>query len=231
MVLRQPFLGWKTATMTAVLIVLAGCRMDAGGTTPPPSSFSPDPSPLPTGIDLSEEERAELLHLARDTIRSYLEERQIPAYQPIHEVFLRPGGAFVTLEEQGKLRGCIGYTWAEDPIYETIQRAAVAAATRDPRFPPVQVGELDQITIEISLLSPMERVVDVDDIVVGVHGLMIRQGYYQGLLLPQVAPDQGWNREEFLQGVCRKAGLPLDAWRDPATELYAFSAEVFGEEE
>jgi uncharacterized protein (TIGR00296 family) len=108
---------------------------------------------------------------------------------------------------------------------------AVSAATKDPRFPPVQASELKDLTIEISLLSPMERVTDTNRIIVGKHGLLIRRGWYQGVLLPQVAPEQGWNREEFLQGVCYKAGLPGNAWQDPNTELYWFTAEVFGEEE
>jgi AmmeMemoRadiSam system protein A len=213
---------WRTAALTTMVLFLTGCRTSAeglGGTMPPE-----DDRPLTV------EERAELLRLARETIAEYLERNQTLAYTPENPVFLRAGGAFVTLKKHTQLRGCIGYIWAEEPIYETVQRAAIAAAVRDPRFPPVTRGELDELTVEISLLSPMKLVADTEDIVLGRHGLFIRHGYAQGLLLPQVAPEQGWTREQFLEGICRKAGLPMDALNDPTTELFTFTAEVFAEE-
>jgi len=215
----------RTATLTTILIILTGCQtgMDQGG--------APSPSADPEPETLTPEERAELLHLARDTISTYLQKRKVPSYETDNPHFLRAGGAFVTLRKHGQLRGCIGHIISDRPIHETIREMAVAAAVQDPRFPPVRLDELEEITVEISLLSPMEPVTDVNRIVVGTHGLLIRQPPYQGLLLPQVAPEQGWDREEFLQGVCYKAGLPRDAWRDPETELYSFTAEVFGEEE
>ncbi len=209
------------AALVAILVTLMACRHQPGpSATPPPEKDA-----------LTPEERAELLRLARQTIESYLKERRVPPYRTENPHFLRPGGAFVTLKKHGNLRGCIGYIYSEQPLYQTIQQAAVAAATQDPRFPPVRLSEMAEITVEISLLSPLERVRDVNEIVVGTHGLLIRRGYYQGLLLPQVAPEQGWDREQFLEGVCYKAGLPPDAWRDPATELYSFTAEVFSEGE
>jgi len=223
MALRRALFWWETAALTAILLVLAGCRSsDSGGAAPSPSA---EEEPL------SAEEHAELLRLARETITTYLQEKRVPAYQADNPHFLRSGGAFVTLKKRGDLRGCIGYIYAEGPIYETIQRMAVAAATQDPRFPPLRPNEMADISLEISLLSPLQRVNNVNDIVVGKHGLLIRRGYYQGLLLPQVAPEQGWNRDQFLQGLCHKAGLPADAWSDPATELYSFTAEIFSEEE
>ena len=212
---------WKTAAVTAALVVLAGCRSSAG--TPPRTPTKEEP--------LSAEEHAELLRLARETITTYLQDRRVPDYRTENPHFLLPGGAFVTLKEHGDLRGCIGYIYSESPIYETIQQAAVAAATQDPRFPAVRPSELAEITLEISLLSPLEPVRDPEDVVVGKHGLLIRKGYYQGLLLPQVAPEQGWDREQFLQGVCYKAGLPPNTWRDATAELYSFTAEVFSEGE
>lgn len=181
---------------------------------------------------LNQEERTELLRLARDTIAGYLRERQVPPYQTDNPHLLQEGGVFVTLRAQRghQLRGCIGYIQSQAPLYQTIQRAAVAAATQDPRFPPVTLTELDTLSVEISILSPLRLVQDVEEIEVGRHGLLIRQGYYQGLLLPQVAPEQGWDRDQFLQGVCLKAGLPANAWQHPTTELYSFTAEVFAED-
>ncbi len=220
MSLRKAKRWCQAFALTAVLVVLAACRSEPGGH----AAASEEDT-------LTAQEREQLLRLARSTIEGYLKDRRIPSYSTDNPRFLRPGGAFVTLKKHGDLRGCIGYIYSERPLYETIQQAAVAAATQDPRFPPVRLAEMAEITIEISLLSPLERVRDVNDIVVGKHGLLIRRGYYQGLLLPQVAPEQGWNREQFLEGVCYKAGLPSDAWKDPATELYSFTAEVFSEGE
>jgi AmmeMemoRadiSam system protein A len=221
--MKRSIFWWKTALVTTALAVLAGCRAGGGGAA----------TPLPsTGEEmLSPEEQAELLQLARDTITTYLQERRIPSYETDNPHFLQAGGAFVTLKKYGELRGCIGYIVSDKPLYQTIQEVAVAAAVQDPRFPPVRSDEMEELTVEISLLSPMQLVTDTNNIVVGKHGLLIRRGYYQGLLLPQVAPEQGWNREQFLEGVCYKAGLPPTAWRDPATELYSFTAEVFGENE
>jgi AmmeMemoRadiSam system protein A len=224
---RSLLFWWKTALVTAIVAMLAGCRGDAGGGATPLPGGTAEPE---EGM-LSEAERAELLQLVRTTLEVYLSEKRIPPYQTENPHFLQHGGAFVTLKRHGELRGCIGYMAAERPVYETIQEMAVSAATKDPRFPPVSSSELKDLTIEISLLSPMERVTDTNRIVVGKHGLLIRRGWYQGVLLPQVAPEQGWDREAFLQGVCYKAGLSANAWQDPSTELYWFTAEVFGEEE
>jgi AmmeMemoRadiSam system protein A len=133
------------------------------------------------------------------------------------------------LNERGRLRGCIGYVSAVQPLYETIRGAAISAALKDPRFPPVKKDELDQLTYEISVLSPFHRIYDTDQIEVGKHGLMICKGHNEGLLLPQVATDNDWDRLTFLQQTCRKAGLPLDAWKDEKTDIFVFSAFVFGE--
>lgn len=214
---------WRTAAVTAIVAMLVGCQNGSNGVRPTIPPEEPG--------TLSPEERAELLRLARETIVTYLREKRTPSYKTTNPNFLRPGGAFVTLRKEGELRGCIGHMVSDAPIYRTIQEMAIAAATQDPRFPPVRLSEMEQITVEISLLSPLERVTDTNKIVVGKHGLLIRRGWYQGVLLPQVAPEQGWDRQQFLEGVCYKAGLPRNAWQDPATELYWFTAEVFGEEE
>jgi AmmeMemoRadiSam system protein A len=137
--------------------------------------------------------------------------------------------AFVTLRRrEGELRGCIGRVEVSEPLYRTVQDCAISAATQDFRFPPVTAPELNDLMIEISALSPFRLISKHDEIQVGRHGLLIRKGFHVGLLLPQVASERNWSRNEFLQAICHKAGLPTDAWRD--ADLYVFSAEVFEEE-
>lgn len=140
----------------------------------------------------------------------------------------RRGGAFVTLHARGRLRGCIG-TFEEGPLEKTVERMARAAAFEDPRFPPLDKGEFSDIELEISVLSPMRQVESVEEIEVGRHGLYLVVGPHRGVLLPQVAVEQGWDRARFLEGVSMKAGLGPRAWQDPAARLLVFTAEVFGE--
>ncbi len=180
--------------------------------------------------DLNAGEKAELLTMTRESIAQYLENGTLPQFTVAEPNLLRKSGAFVTLEQKGELRGCIGHIGAQEPLYTTVQQAAVSAATEDARFPPLTPAELEEIRIEISVLSPLKRITNIDEIEVGKHGLVIVAEGRSGLLLPQVASDEGWSREEFLQAVCRKAGLPEDAWQQGAA-LYTFSAVVFGEEE
>lgn len=176
---------------------------------------------------LTDEERRELLGIARRAVTGWLREGKLPAERPGSDTLRAPGAAFVTLTRGGSLRGCIGYTEARAPLYRTVQECAVAAATEDPRFPPLIAGEAGSIRFEISVLSPLVPI-RADEIAVGVHGLMIRKGGGRGLLLPQVATEYGWDRTDFLEQLCVKAGLPPDAWKEGA-ELYSFTAEVFGE--
>ncbi len=176
---------------------------------------------------LTEEERKELLAIARRAAESYVKEGKVPEESPASGKLAAPGAAFVTLSRKGRLRGCIGYTEAVAPLCKTVQECAVAAATEDPRFPPVGPGEMDSLRIEISVLTPLVPI-RPDEVEVGVHGLLIRKGGRRGLLLPQVAAEHGWDRRTFLSAVCEKAGLLRDAWRAGA-ELYSFTAEVFGE--
>ncbi|MFQ6059317.1 MAG: AmmeMemoRadiSam system protein B [Anaerolineae bacterium] len=192
----------------------------------PPEQGSSNPS---KPIRLSPAEKARLLAMARETIARFLEDGFAPLYSVTEPELLRKSGAFVTLKEHGELRGCIGYTRAERPLYLTVQAAALAAAVQDRRFPPVAPEELKDIEIEISVLSPLRPISDVSEIQVGKHGLFIVKGQKSGLLLPQVATEQGWDWEQFLRGVCRKAGLPEDCWQKGA-QLYVFTADVFGEE-
>ncbi len=141
-----------------------------------------------------------------------------------------PCGAFVTLRQGGELRGCIGFIAASRPLLDTVREVAVASAFEDPRFSPLRCEELERTSIEISVLSPLRQISDVSEIRTGVHGILIRRGFRSGLLLPQVATEQGWDRDTFLTHTCYKAGLPPDAWKSPETTIEIFSALVFHED-
>jgi AmmeMemoRadiSam system protein A len=141
-----------------------------------------------------------------------------------------PAGAFVTLFRAGRLRGCVGLPAPNLALGETVVQAALGAARNDPRFQPVSATELAEIEIEISVLSEMKPIA-ASEIEVGEHGLIVTRGRNRGLLLPQVPMERGWTAQVFLQEVCRKAGLHLEAWNDPQTELLAFTAEMFSERE
>lgn len=175
---------------------------------------------------LSQEEKKELLNLARKAIEVYLESQKIISCQPAHPRLEKPAGAFVTLKENGQLRGCIGFAEPLFPLWQAVVQAAVLAATGDPRFPTLRKSELKELEIEISVLGPLQPVNDVAEIKVGRHGLVIKQGNRSGLLLPQVASELGWDRQTFLRELCRKAGLPDSAWRD-LKSLSKFEALVF----
>ena len=140
-----------------------------------------------------------------------------------------PGAAFVTLRVDGALKGCIGSFEPRASLWHTVHEMATAAATRDPRFDPVSLEDLNALGVEISVLSAPSRVTGPADIEIGRHGLEVRRGASRGLLLPQVATDHGLDRESFLGETCRKAGLAVDAWRQPGTEIHVFEADVFGD--
>jgi AmmeMemoRadiSam system protein A len=181
------------------------------------------------GIDLgfTEEEKKILKDIARKTVEAVVRGKKPPEFKDVPEKLKEPYGIFVTLTKHGNLRGCIGHIIADEPLYKICQEMAKAAALNDPRFNPVSEKELSDIEIEISVLTPMEKVKDFKDIIIGRDGLYIRRGYYSGLLLPQVATDYGWNVEEFLEQTCVKAGLPEDAYKLKDTEIYKFSAQIF----
>lgn len=176
---------------------------------------------------LTRSEKEELLGIARRAADAYVKEGRMPDEAPGAEKLKAPGAAFVTLTEEGRLRGCIGYTEATAPLYRTVQECAVAAATEDPRFPPVTPKEVRRLRIEISVLTPLLPI-RPEEVDVGTHGLLVRRGRRRGLLLPQVAAEYGWDRKTFLSQACLKAGLPKDDWERGA-EIYSFTAEVFGE--
>jgi AmmeMemoRadiSam system protein A len=181
------------------------------------------------GVDLglSDDEKTTLLKIARTTIESRIKGKDAPEFTPDSETLKENRGAFVSLHRKGNLRGCIGHIQATKPLYKTIQEMAISAAFQDPRFEPMSEKELEDLDIEISVLTPMKPVTDINEIEVGKHGLMIVKDYYSGLLLPQVATEYGWDRETFLEHTCMKAGLPVNAWKDSDTKIYAFSADVF----
>lgn len=179
---------------------------------------------------LNPDARLALLAIARASVVAAAEGREPDDPVPDTPELHRPGAAFVTLRIGGALRGCIGHVAAEQPLWISVREMAAAAATRDDRFSPVTPAELPGVSIEISVLSPRRRIEGPEHVVIGRDGLYVRRGPQSGLLLPQVATEHAWCDEEFLSQTCRKAGLPLDAWKDPETRIESFTAEVFGEE-
>lgn len=179
---------------------------------------------------LNKDQRKRLLGIARNSIDTYLKTGKKLELTEQDPVLNKKMGAFVTLHERGELRGCIGNLVGSQPLYLTVRDMAVEAAVGDPRFPPVKKEELKDIAIEISALSELERIADPLSIELGVHGVLVRRGFNSGVFLPQVATETGWAKEEFLSNLCsHKAGLSADAWKDKATEIYVFTAEVFSE--
>lgn len=178
-------------------------------------------------LSLSAEERGYLLDAARSHIDIALREQPVVTMPPpppgtLHERL----GAFVTLKRHGQLRGCIGRLVSSEPLYVTVGEMAEAAAFHDSRFQPLTLPEFQDIEIEISVMGPITPCPDPTRIVIGRHGLIMRKGDRQGLLLPQVPVEWEWDRETFLAQTCRKAGLPPDAWHDPDTEIYWFEAYI-----
>jgi len=185
-----------------------------------------------TPFSLSDRDKNELLALARKSVEQAVGQRkQVEPGATASEALNQDRGAFVTLRVAGELRGCIGYTSATKPLYLTVRNTATLAALRDPRFPPVSASELPQLEYEISVLSPLRRVMDVQQIHVGRDGLLMKNGDNEGLLLPQVPGDQKpkWDRQKFLEETCRKAGMSSTCWKDPDTDIFKFTAVVFGE--
>lgn len=194
---------------------------------PPSSESSSKPPDLPEfQPEYTHEERATLLELAHDAILAALENRDQRPFSPTeHLSELR--GAFTTVYSSGQLRGCVGYPTAVMPLYKTVIETAQSAAFDDPRFAPVALSEAAGLKISISILSPVSPIA-ADEVIIGRHGLIISLHGYRGLLLPQVPIEHGWDRITFLEQTCRKAGLPLGAWKTGA-KIEAFTAEVFGD--
>lgn len=185
---------------------------------------------------LSNEGGETLLKIARKTIETYLNEKRIlEVPEDIDENLKEFRGVFVTLEEKGDLRGCIGYPEPVMPLIEALIDAAISAATRDPRFPPVTLREFDDITVEVSVLTKPEIITVenpkeyIEKVEIGRDGLIVEMGPYKGLLLPQVAVEWCWLAEEFLSNTCMKAGLQPDCWLADDVKIYKFHSQIFNE--
>jgi hypothetical protein len=183
-----------------------------------------------TPFSLNEQEKSELLALARKSVEYVVEKDELYVPPPSPSATLnQERGAFTTLRKDGALRGCIGYTSAIRPLYMTVRDTATHAALHDPRFQPVTPPELPKLEYEISVLSPLRRAVNIQQIEVGRHGLLMKNGANEGLLLPQVPVDQKWDREKFLEETCAKAGMDSECWKDENTDIFLFTAVVFAE--
>ncbi len=180
--------------------------------------------------ELSPKEKSVLLEIARKAIETYV--RTGDTYiEPREEMSLNiRSGCFVSIKQNGRLRGCIGNFQSEFPLFREVTEMAVASATKDPRFYPLKTEDLDSISLEISVLSPLHKIEDINEIKVGTHGIYLEKGYYRGVLLPQVAVEHKWDRETFLKQTCLKAGLPTDSWKAEDAAIFVFSAQVFGDQ-
>ncbi|MDY0212099.1 MAG: AmmeMemoRadiSam system protein A [Desulfuromonadaceae bacterium] len=179
--------------------------------------------------ELSSAEQKILLGIARQAIENELSGKG-SSLPPREERLLNfKNGCFVTLKNQQELRGCIGNFQSSLPLFKEVEEMAVAAAFKDPRFYPLEVHELKDISIEISVLSPLHKIVSIDEIEVGKHGIYLEKDFFRGVLLPQVALEYHWDKETFLLQTCLKAGLPAQAWQDGDTDIYIFSAQIFSE--
>ncbi len=180
--------------------------------------------------ELSSNEQEILLQVARQAIEATVRQ-QLVSPEPREEKSLNARrGCFVTIKQDGKLRGCIGNFQSELPLFKEVAEMAAASASKDPRFYPLQEADLSGMSLDISVLSPLQKIEDIEMIEIGTHGIYLEKGYYRGVLLPQVATEHGWDRTTFLNQTCIKAGLPTDAWQAEDTDIYIFNAQVFGEE-
>lgn len=179
---------------------------------------------------LSPSDQKELLQIARKAIADKLRHNRGEEIHTENAQLRLPRGVFVTLHLKGQLRGCIGTFQSSGELYKSVVSMARAAAFEDRRFPALREDELDEIDIEISVLSQLEEITDTEVIEIGKHGLYISRGFQRGVLLPQVASEHNWDRKTFLEHTCMKAGLPVNAWKEGA-KIEIFSAQIFGEKE
>jgi len=180
---------------------------------------------------VNDAQKQTLLKVARDTVEAVIKNEPIPKPKSDAPELNEHCGCFVTLKNRDRLRGCIGQFTSESPLIELIADMARASATGDPRFfaDPITIEELEQLDVEISVLSPLQRADDPLSLRLGIDGIYIKTGRVSGCFLPQVATETGWSKEEFLSYCCaHKAGLDPDAWKNPDTEIYLFTADVFG---
>jgi len=179
---------------------------------------------------MNDQQKQKLLKVARDTVEAVIRGQKIAKPESDDPELNAPCGCFVTLKNRDRLRGCIGQFTSDSPLIELVAEMAKASATGDPRFfsDSITPGELEKLDVEISVLSPLKKTDDPLSLRLGVDGIYIRQGRASGCFLPQVATETGWSKKEFLSYCCsHKAGLAVDAWKDPETEVYLFTAEAF----
>lgn len=171
-----------------------------------------------------------LLDIARRTLIRFTTLHIVPDFSIDKPELNKQYGVFVTLKKGGELRGCIGQLASSDPVWKTVREQTIASASEDNRFPKVTISELSQITIELSILSPLKKIHAIEEIQLGKHGVLITKGLQSGVFLPQVAEETGWDRDTFLSNLCyQKAGLPPDCYKDPETEIYLFTVQKFEE--
>ncbi len=192
-----------------------------------------DPAQASGVFPLTKEEKQRLLEIAKATIEEYVRRGKTLEVSVDDPRLREEEGAFVTIHKHGQLRGCIGHIIGDGPLYLTVRDMAISAVSQDPRFTAVKPEELENLELEVSVLSKPRLINSVEEIQLGVHGVIVSQGSsHHGLFLPQVASETGWSKEEFLNQLCaQKAGLPPDAWKDPRTKIEIFTAEVFSEKE
>lgn len=178
---------------------------------------------------LNQAQGEQLLEIARQAINAQLMGRQPPVKTVASAALNQTVGCFVTIEMAGRLRGCIGNFTSQQPLYHEVAQMAVAAASEDPRFLAMTSDDIGHYQLDISILSPLEKIEDTDLIEVGTHGIYLQNGGNRGVLLPQVAREQGWDRLTFLEQTCVKAGLPKDAWQAAQTDIFIFSAQIFSD--
>ena len=179
----------------------------------------------------NDNEKAQLLEWARVGIENYLKDGWIIETMTNNQMLKRKVGVFVTLWKEGQLRGCIGVIQTDKPLNESVVEMAIEAATKDLRFPAVTLDELQNIKIELSVLSPLKKIKSIKKIELGKHGVMITQGRKSGVFLPEVAIKEGWDLGTLLEALCvEKAGLPANAWMEKNSELYIFTTITFQEE-
>ncbi len=180
---------------------------------------------------ISKKGQNQLLKIARETLVTYLKSKKIPVLNLKNRELNQKMGVFVTLKKAGRLRGCLGEFESQLPLYQLVQKKAIDAAIKDPRFYPLEERELESIKIEISVISPLRKIDDWHKIKLGEHGVWLKQGWRGGTFLPQVARETGWSLEEFLSHLCTdKAGLNPNCFKDPQTEIFVYTAQIFSEE-
>jgi len=194
------------------------------------NSIHPENTGGSVNRELNAHEKQVLLAIARQAIVQGIQTGQ-EYIEPREEKTLNQrNGCFVTIKQNQQLRGCIGNFQSELPLFKEVAQMAQASASKDPRFYPLKEDDLANFSLEISVLSPLRKIEDIEEIEVGTHGIYIEKSFYRGVLLPQVATEHNWDRQTFLKQTCIKAGLPTDAWQAEDADIYVFSAQVFGEE-